>query len=198
VPVAPAAADTIAVAVVIERVAAPNRWEDWQFRLLEVRPDSLGDALGGASGSAADGRPPARMLAQDGARSTWLHAGFTLTLYPDECKGYFLNLTSGNPGWFVSWVADESDASRIQLTGVSVSYIEADRRMFAEERVETLPLQPELCEWLRLYTNAHFKPDGGKRKVRSAAFVDPSERGRLPDDAQRADGDAGEAGGGGV
>jgi hypothetical protein len=23
--------------------------------------------------------------------------------FPDECKGYFLNLTSGKPAWFVTW-----------------------------------------------------------------------------------------------
>jgi hypothetical protein len=91
-------------------------------------------------------------------------------------------------------VADEGDPSQIQITGVSVSYIEADRRMFAEERVETLPLQTELCEWLRLYTNAHFQPDGGKRKVRSAAFVDPSERDKLLADPHRPDDDAGACG----
>jgi hypothetical protein len=58
-----------------------------------------------------------------------------------------------------------------------VSYIEADRRLFAEERVENLPLEAELCEWLRLFTNEHFRPDSA-RKVRAQSFLSPEERER--------------------
>ena len=172
----------IGVAVVIERLEAPNRWEDWQFRLIEVVPDSRNSVVDvtaseahrtAESGSDDTGKP--RLLSRDGPRTRWLYAGWQLQLYADECKGYFLNLTSGNPGWFVSWVLAANDPSCIELTGVSVSYIEADRRMFAEEKVETVPLQSELCEWLRLFTNQHFRPDSA-RKVRAASFLEPQER----------------------
>jgi Protein of unknown function (DUF3305) len=158
----------IRVAVVMERVAAPNAWEDWQFRVAEVVPDQ------GAFG----GEP--RKLHDDGKTSRWLHPGFVLELFADECKGYFLNLTSGRPAWFVSWRAHETDPSSVEVTAVSVSYIEADRRLFAEERVENLPLEAELCEWLRLFTNQHFKPEGA-RKVRAQSFLSPEQRQPQPD-----------------
>lgn len=153
----------VQVAVVIERVAQPNAWEDWQFRLLEVVPDE------GAFGTEA------RRLHDDGKTSRWLFPGFRVELFPDECKGYFLNMTSGRPCWFVSWLVDEDDASMVKLTGVGVSYIEADRRMTAEECVENVPLEPELCEWLRVFTNEHFRPDTG-RKVRAMSFLTPEQR----------------------
>ena len=156
-------AKALQVAAVIERTAHPNAWEDWAFRLAEVVPDE------GAFGLAP------RCLHDDGKTSRWLYPGFQVALYPDECKGYFLNLTSGRPVWFVFWVPDPVDASRVQLTGISVSYIEADRRMTAEEVVENVALEPELCEWLRLFTNEHFKPDTG-RKVRAMSFLSPAER----------------------
>ena len=156
---------SIEVAVVMERTAAPNAWEAWAFRVAEVVPDE-----------GAFGREP-RRLRDDGKTSTWLYPGFTIGLYPDECKGYFLNLTSGRPAWFVSWVPDDADPSIAHVTGVSVSYIEADRRMTAEEHVETIPLEPELCEWLRLFTNEHFRPET-KRKVRAMSFLRPEERER--------------------
>ena len=159
----------IAVAVVMERVAAPNAWEAWQFRVVEVVPDE------GVFGSSP------RKLHDDGKTSRWLHPGFKVELFADDCKGYFLNLTSGRPAWFVSWVEDEVDPSRVEVTAVSVSYIEADRRLTAEERVENLPLEPELCEWLRLFTNEHFRPDTG-RKVRAQSFLSPEERARQIDD----------------
>jgi hypothetical protein len=151
------------VAVVMERVASPNRWEDWKFRVAEVVPDE------GAFGSEP------RRLHDDGKTSRWLYPGFELELFPDECKGYFLNLTSGHPAWFVSWVVGESDPSMAVVTGVGVSYIEADRRMTADEQVENVPLEPELCEWLRVFTNEHFRPDSA-RKVRAMSFLNPEER----------------------
>jgi Protein of unknown function (DUF3305) len=153
----------ISVAVVLERTAHPNAWEDWSFRLLEVVPDE------GAFGAAP------RRLVDDGKHSRWVYPGFELRLFADECKGYFLNLTSGRPSWFVSWRPMEEDASQVEVTAASVSYIEADRRLFAEERVESVPLAPELCEWLQAFTNEHFKPDG-KLKVRAMSFLSPEER----------------------
>lgn len=151
------------VAVVIERTAAPNRWQDWSFSIAEVVPDE------GIFGSTP------RQLHDDGKVSRWLHPGFVLELFPDECKGYFLNLTSGAPSWFVSWLVDGNEVSTVQITGVGVSYIEADRRLTADEQVDTLPLAPELCEWLRLFTNEHFRPDT-PRKVRAMSFLSPQER----------------------
>ncbi len=155
--------ESIRVAAVIERVAQPNTWQDWSFRLAEVVPDQ------GSFGSAP------RCLHDDGKTSRWLYPGFELALFADECKGYFLNLTSGQPVWFVFWVTDEADASMLKMTGISVSYIEADRRMTAEEVVENVPLEPELCEWLRVFTNAHFRPDTG-RKQRAMSFMSPQDR----------------------
>lgn len=153
------------VAVVMERIAAPNRWEAWQFRLVDVVPDE------GVFGS-----EPRRLL-DDGKTSRWLYPGFTVELFPDECKGYFLNLTSGQPAWFVSWLVDANDPSMATVTAVGVSYIEADRRMTADEQVEVLPLESDLCEWLRVFTNEHFKPET-KRKVRAMSFLNPEERER--------------------
>jgi hypothetical protein len=153
------------VAVVMERIAAPNRWEAWQFRVVDVVPDE-----------GVFGTEPRRLL-DDGKTSRWLYPGFSVELFPDECKGYFLNLTSGAPAWFVSWLVDGQDPSLATVTAVGVSYIEADRRMTADEQVDNLPLEPELCEWLRLYTNEHFRPDTG-RKVRAMSFLSPEERER--------------------
>lgn len=155
----------IRVAAVMERIAAPNRWEAWKFRLVDVVPDE------GIFGAAP------RRLVDDGKVSRWLFPGFVIALYADECKGYYLNLTSGRPSWFVSWVVEEVDPTLPTLTGVGVSYVEADRRMASEEHVETVPLASELCEWLRVFTNAHYRPET-RRKVRAMSFLSPEERER--------------------
>ena len=158
-------AEILPVAVLMQRLAAPNRWEDWQFKLLEVVPaTNASDVVGLA------------LIEDDGKQSRWLHSGFGIQLFADECKGYFLNLTSGQPSWFVSWRPNEQDLTQVEVTAVSVSYIEADRRMFAEEQVESVPLPPELCEWLQDFTNQHFKPESA-RKVRAQSFLNAEERG---------------------
>ncbi len=154
---------SLQLAVVVERTAAPNAWEDWSFSVAEVVPD---EGVFGAE---------PRILHDDGKHARILVPGFRLELYADECKGYFLNLSSGRPSWFVSWVLRDDDPSMIRVTAVSVSYIEADRRLSAEEHVESLPLDNELCEWLRLYTNENFRPDTA-RKQRAQSFLSPEER----------------------
>jgi len=155
----------IQVAVVMERVTQPNQWEDFSFRVSEVIPDE------GVFGLAP------RKLFDDGKHSRWLYPGFRIELFADECKGYFLNLTSGRPAWFVMWRRDETDPSLALPQAVSVSYIEGDRWMSAEERVDNVPLADTLCEWLRVFTNENFRPDQPRRQ-RSASFLSPQERDR--------------------
>lgn len=154
----------LSVAVVMEREADPNPWEAFRFRLVDVMPDP-----------APDEAAAPRCLRDDGRLSTWLHTGFEFRLYPDECKGYYLNLTSGRPSWFVSWRPAEGDAAQVEVTGVSMSYIEADRRLAAEERVENMPLPPELCDWLQTFTRDNFRPEEGRR-VRAMSFLSPEQR----------------------
>jgi hypothetical protein len=161
---------SITVAVVMERVSQPNAWEDWSFRVAEVLADEFG------------GEP--RLLHDDGKVSRWLYPGFDVELFADECKGYFLNLTSGTPVWFVPWRRDDTDPSIARPVAVSLSYIVADRWLSADEKVDTLPLPPELCEWLRVFTNEHFIPDGPKRQ-RAQSFVSPEERERQARAMQR-------------
>ncbi len=162
----------IDVAVVLERTARPNAWQSWAFRILEVVPQE-----------SAYGTEP-RKVFDDGVVSRWLYPGFVLELHADECKGYFLNLTSGHPSWFVSYRPIDQDDSMVEVTAASVSYIEADRRLFAGEQVESVPLEPPLCQWLQEYTNLHFVPDE-KRKVRAMSFLSPQEREQQARELQR-------------
>ena len=147
----------------MERIAQPNCWEDWQHRVVEVIADD-----------GAFGTEP-RKLHDDGKVSQWLHPGFKLELFADECKGYFLNLTSGQPVWFVPWRLAEGDPSRAQPVAVSLSYIVADRWLSADEKVDAVALESELCEWLRVFTNANFTVDEPRRQ-RAQSFRSPEER----------------------
>ena len=154
---------SLRVAVVMERETAPNRWEDWRFRIAEVVPHE--DAFG----------LEARVLRDDGKLQRTLHPGFTLELFRDEAEGYWLNLTSGSPVWFVVWRIDDADPSRAWPETVSLSYTEAGRWLDAQERVDNVPLAPELASWLQAYTDEHYRPEPKQRR-RPQSFLAPGER----------------------
>jgi hypothetical protein len=154
----------IRVAVVIEREKAPNRWEDWRFRIAEVLQDDgqFGDTV--------------RVLIDDAKTQRVLHPGLPVTLHADEGEGYYLNLTSGAPVWFVMWrTSDGEDPSRAWPEFVTLSYNEAGRLLDAQERVDNLPLPPEVRDWLQAYTDATYRPEPKERK-RPASFQRPQDR----------------------
>ena len=154
---------SIRVAVVMERETAPNPYEDWRFRICEVVPheDAFGDAP--------------RILRDDGRVQRVLHPGFTLALFRDEAEGYYLNLSSGTPVWFVVWRIHDNDPARAWPETVSVSYNEAGRWLDAQERVDNVPLAPELVAWLQAYTDEHYRPEPKQRR-RPQSFVTPGQR----------------------
>lgn len=154
----------VTVAVVMERDFQPNRWEDWRHRIAEVVP--MQDAFGNV----------ARVLRDDGKLQSTLHPGLRVELFADEGEGYYLNLSSGAPVWFVVWRSDDEDPSRAWPEQVTLSYNEAGRRLDAQERVDNVPLQPEWREWLQAYTDEHYKPEPKQRK-RPASFESPQRRG---------------------
>ena len=131
----------IRVAVVMERERAPNAFEEWRFRVVEVVQNE--DAFGSEP----------RVLRDDGKRCRTLYPGFMLELYRDQAEGYFLNLSSGTPVWFVVWRIDDGDPSRAWPETVSVSYEEAGRWLDAQERVDNVPLGADVAAWLQAYTD---------------------------------------------
>lgn len=154
---------TLRVAVLIERRKHPTPWEDWGFRIADVVIDE-GDY----------GDTP-RTLRDDGQTALFLHPGFALTLHRDEGEGYYLNLTSGSPVWFVMWRTDDDDPSRAWPELVTLSYNEAGRLLDAQEHVDNVPLPPDVCGWLQAYADEHYKPEPKQRK-RPASFRAPGER----------------------
>ena len=154
---------TVHVAVQIERQHQPNRWEDWRFRITEVVLDD------GAFGSTP------RLLRDDGRSAVFLYPGLPVSLHRDEAEGYYLNLSSGAPVWFVMWRRDENEPPQATPQCVTLSYHEAGRLLDAQERVDNLPLPPEVRDWLQAFTDEHHRPEP-RRRQRPQSFRAPGER----------------------
>ena len=154
---------SIRVAVLIEREKQPNAWEDWRFRITDVALDE------GGFGDAP------RLLRDDGKTAQFLHPGLPVTLYADEAEGYYLNLSSGAPVWFVMWRVAEADPSTARPEIVTLSYNEAGRLLDAQERVDNVPLPEQPRAWLAAFTQDHYKPEPKQRR-RPASFQRPEDR----------------------
>ncbi len=160
---------TLQVAVQIERLQAPTRWEDWRFAITDVMLDE-----------GQFGIQP-RQLRDDGRSASFLHPGLPVTLHKDEAEGYYLNLSSGHPVWFVMWRSDQHEQRdpaqppRAWPEFVTLSYHEAGRLLDAQERVDNVPLPEDVRAWLQAFADEHHKPEPKQRK-RPASFRAPGER----------------------
>jgi len=117
-----------------------------------------------------------RMLRDDGKSASFLHPGLPVMLHRDEAEGYYLNLSSGAPVWFVMWRRnDETDPPQAVPEFVTLSYHEAARLLDAQEQVDNVPLPTDVRDWLQAFTDEHHKPEPKQRR-RPASFRAPGER----------------------
>lgn len=145
----------IEVAVVMRRERLANRWQPWRWTLADVVPNEP-----------AFGSEP-RMLLKGEDEERWLHPAFTVELFRDDAEGYWLNLTTAAPAWFVLWRMDEeatlADEPIPRPAAVSLSYHDAGRWLDAQEMVEQVPAPAEVIDWLREFTEANYVPEPRKR-----------------------------------
>lgn len=144
------------VAVILRKVATASRWQPWRWELAEVVPHEQG------FGS----EPRCLHKGEDG--ESWLHPALRVELYRDEAEGYYLNVNSPGPCWFVLWRMEEeatlADEPIPRPLIVTLSYHEAARWMDAQETVEQVPAPPHIVEWMRAFYEQHYVPEPRKRK----------------------------------
>jgi hypothetical protein len=144
------------VAVIMRKVRQSNQWQPWRWELADVVPQQE-----------AFGTEP-RLLLDDPNEQRWLHPGFAVELFRDDAEGYYLNVTTDAPCWFVLWRMEEEAtvaAERIpRPAAVSVSYHDAGRWLDAQETCEQVPAPPEVVEWVRAFAQEHYVPEPRRRQ----------------------------------
>ncbi len=149
----------LTVAVVMRRERVPgsmSRWQTWRWALAEVVEQEAG------FGS----RP--RLLYQDDNEQRWLHPGHRVTLFPDDAEGYYLNVTTAVPAWFVLWRIEEATGFGVEPqaspVAVSLSYHDAGRWLDAQETVEQVPVPAPVVQWLRAFVDQHYVVEAKVRR----------------------------------
>ncbi len=145
----------IEVAVVMRRERIDNRWQPWRWVLADVVAQEDGF-----------GTEP-RLLVKSDDEERWLHPGFAVELFRDDAEGYYLNISTDAPCWFVLWrmenVPGESEP-QARPTMVSLSYHDAGRWLDAQETVEQVPAPANVVDWMRSFVDEHYVVEPKKRK----------------------------------
>jgi len=155
------------VAVVMRRQRIDNRWQPWAWSLAEVVPQEAGF-----------GRAPRRLL-KDASGERWLHPGFRVELHPGDAEGYYLNVSTPQPCFWVVWRMEEAAALADEPVAVpqtvTLSYHDAGRWLDAQETVEQVPAPAEVVQWLRGFVEAHHVQEA-KRRQRPQSFKPLADR----------------------
>jgi hypothetical protein len=156
----------VQVAVVMRRERIDNRWQPWRWVLADVVPheESFGTA--------------ARQLLQSDNEERWLHPGFRVELMPGDAEGYYLNVTTERPCFWVVWRLEDA-ASGEEPNAVpqivTLSYHDAGRWLDAQENVEQVPASIEVAEWLKAFVEQHHVLEA-KRRQRPQSFRSLQDR----------------------
>ena len=151
----------VAVAVVMRRERIANRWQPWRWSLADIVPhqDSFGS------------QP--RLLLKDDQEERWLHPGFMVELFTDDAEGYYLNVSTPQPCFWVVWRMEEeavlADEPVAVPQTVTLSYHDAGRWLDAQEIVEQVAAPLDVVEWVQAFVDTHYVLEA-KRRQRPQSF----------------------------
>ena len=151
-----------------ERISGPmSRWQDWRWVLDEVIAHE--DGFGSAP----------RLLYRNEQEQRWLHPGYTVELFADDAEGYYLNVSTDAPCWFVLWRIEEEAGIAAQAIArpemVSLSYHDAGRWLDAQETVEQVAAPAPVVEWLQAFVDEYQVREARPRQ-RAQSFKPLTER----------------------
>jgi hypothetical protein len=165
-----------------EPVSGPmSRWQAWRWVLADVLPrrDPEETALAPGSGVQEPQAVEPVNGTGDAASRHWLFPACRVELFRDDAEGYFLNLSSPQPCFWVFWRADEErliDGEPMAVPQiVTLSYHDAGRWLDAQERVDQVPAPAEVVEWLRGFVAEHYRAEP-KRRQRPDSFKPLTDR----------------------
>ncbi|HYW56396.1 MAG TPA: DUF3305 domain-containing protein [Polaromonas sp.] len=155
------------VAVVMRRERINNAWQPWRWSLADIVPQEPGFGL------------LPRLLLKDDNEECWLHPGFKVELFTDDAEGYYLNVTTEHPCFWVVWRMEEEAALADEPVAVpqtvTLSYHDAGRWLDAQETVEQLAAPRNVVAWMQDFVDANYVLEA-KRRQRPQSFKPLTDR----------------------
>ncbi len=154
------------LAVIIQRTPLSNRWASERWEPVSVELE------------AAISPTTAIKIAEDATGVRWRFGGMTVELHPSEAEGYHLNIIAAEPKVFVMWRAADAGVEPAAFpVVVTLSYNQAARMMDGGERVDSVPLPPQLLAWMQPFVAEHYKPEVRRKVRRNDPFREGSKSG---------------------
>ncbi|WP_395056139.1 DUF3305 domain-containing protein [Polaromonas sp.] len=151
----------------MRRERIDNRWQPWRWSLADIVPQEDGF-----------GSQP-RLLLKDEHEERWLHPGFRVQLFTDDAEGYYLNVSTPQPCFWVVWRMEEepglADEPVAVPQTVTLSYHDAGRWLDAQETVEQVAAPRDVVEWVQAFVDAHYVLEA-KRRQRPQSFKPLQDR----------------------
>ena len=155
------------VSVVMRRERIDNRWQPWRWSLAAVVPHDK--SLGATP----------LLIHKDEQEERWLHPGFTVELHLGDAEGYYLNVTTSEPCFWVVWRMEETAGLATEPVPipqiVTLSYHDAGRWLDAQETVEQVPAPPAVVDWVKAFVKQHHVLEA-KRRQRPESFKSLQDR----------------------
>ena len=151
----------------MRRERIDNRWQPWRWSLADVVPHE--DGFGTAP----------RLLVKSDAEERWLYSGFKVELHIGDAEGYYLNVTTEQPCFWVVWRMEEEPSMADEPLAVphivTVSYHDAGRWLDAQETVEQVPMSASVAQWVQNFVDQHHVLEA-KRRQRPQSFKTLQDR----------------------
>ncbi len=143
------------VSVIMEARPSKSRWVDETWHAIGI---TAGEH------SRIEALEPELIFAENGIRR-YLHRGFTLRLFVDQCESYYHNMVSPNPRCYVITEVDEEGVPQPLL--VSMSFDEAHAYLEGEDDIFAVDIPPEIYVWTEAYVIANYFPEKKTRRKRN-------------------------------
>lgn len=161
------------VSVVMERrEKARGRWSFTEWKATSVLIEC----------EIQNKHPEKQLLHEDADRQTYLWKNFTIQLLKDGAESYWNNLMASEPALFVVCRTDD-DTEEVEPFLVTANYDEIIGYLEVDDQVFSVPIPPEVYQWLERYIVNNYVPP--ERRKRKRANWDDGSNEQTPPPARR-------------
>jgi hypothetical protein len=143
------------VSILMESRPSVSKWADEYWQAVGIAVGRHGESEAGE---------PQLVFAEQSVRR-YLHTGFRLRLYPDQCESYYHNMVSPNPRCYI--IAEKNESGVPQPILVSMSFDEAHSYLEGDDEIFAVDIPPEIYVWTEAYVIANYFPEKKTKRKRT-------------------------------